>query len=536
MSQVKSRLNSQAVVLQFKDMKALISVGWRSSTVQWRRFSRLAPRSPPLWWQQGWPRKGVGSVAEAELLAPLGELLMPSVPVGEMFRSFKSPAGWGGSYLEPDLTAYGLFKDKNAALFVEYDGYYRHATKEGMEKDLQKNVALLAFAPADSFVLRIGHTGRCQLDGQVLRVCVNTWRRGDRLSLTRALKTALEEMVRALQPALHSSAHRCLEAHVQKQQPMVISRSAEEFCEAAVVLGRGNTAEEIANFLKAKGFRPTDIRRMQQQALVKGVSIEQTLHPLLQWLFDLRLTKSQVAKVVAKSPQLLGLSIEQNLTPSVQWFIDLGLSKSQVGKVVATHPPIICLSIHRNLKPTVQWFIDLGLTKSQIVKAVATSPSVLGLSIDQNLNPTVQWFLDLGFTKNQVAKAAAVFPSILGYSIEQNLKPTVQWFLDLGFTKNQVAKAAAVFPSILGYNRAELETHGAMVVGLGADKTSGGKSSGQFASSSWLQYRSELEAHHEVVVGPRADEGRSCKGSGPESSDPRPQHPTESDAQGAVAA
>ena len=433
-------------------MKALISVGWRFSTVQWRRFSGLAPRSPPLWWQQGWARQRAGSVAEAELLAPLGELLMPGMPVREMFRSFKSPAGWGGNYLEPDLTAYGVLKDEDAALFVEYDGYYRHATKEGMEKDLQKNVALLAFAPADSFVLRIGHTGRCQLDGQVLRVRVNAWRRGDRLSLTRALKTALEETVRALKPALHSSVYRCLEAHVQNQQPMVISRSAEEFREAAVVLGRGNTAEEIANFLKDKGFRPTDIHRMQQQALVKGVSIETTLHPLLQWLFDLRLTKSQVAKAVAKAPQLVGLSIEHNLTPTVQWFIDLGLSKSQVGKVVATHPPIICLSIHQNLNPTVQWFICLGLTKSQIAKAVATSPSIFCYSIPRNLNPTVQWFLDLGFTKNQVAKAAAVFPSVLGYSTEQNLKPTVQWLLDLGLTKSQIAKGAASFPQILGYS------------------------------------------------------------------------------------
>ena len=236
---------------------------------QWRRwFSRLAPRSPPLWWQQGWPRQRAGSVAEAELLAPLGELLMPGMPLEQMFRNFKSPAGWGGNYLEPDLTAFGLLKHEHAALFVEYDGYYRHATKEGMEKDALKNAALLQIAPAGSFVIRIGHTGRSQLKESVLWVRVNSWRRGDRLLLTRALKKALEETVLRLQHALHQDVHRSLKAHfLDKERPLVISQSVQDFCKAAIAEGKGNTTEEIASHLSAAGFEHGDIHRLQQRAL-----------------------------------------------------------------------------------------------------------------------------------------------------------------------------------------------------------------------------------------------------------------------------
>ena len=40
----------------------------------------------------------------------------------ELFRRFPAPDTWGGNYLEPDLALYGVLKDPEAALFVEYDG------------------------------------------------------------------------------------------------------------------------------------------------------------------------------------------------------------------------------------------------------------------------------------------------------------------------------------------------------------------------------------------------------------------------------
>ena len=193
---------------------------------------------------------------------------MPGMPLEQMFRNFKSPAGWGRNYLEPDLTAFGLLKHEHAALFVEYDGYYRHATKEGMEKDALKNAALLQIAPAGSFVIRIGHTGRSQLKESVLWVRVNSWRRGDRLLLTRALKKALEETVLRLQHALHQDVHRSLKAHfLDKERPLVISQSVQDFCKAAIAEGKGNTTEEIASHLSAAGFEHGDIHRLQQRAL-----------------------------------------------------------------------------------------------------------------------------------------------------------------------------------------------------------------------------------------------------------------------------
>lgn len=113
------------------------------------------------------------------------------------------------------MSAYGLFKDENAALFVEYDGYSDHLTPAGIARDVRKNAALLDFAPAGSFVVRIGRTGRRELNGQVLWVSIN-WGGNDDESLTAALESTLEQMVPQLRQALRPDVWTSLNAKVKK--------------------------------------------------------------------------------------------------------------------------------------------------------------------------------------------------------------------------------------------------------------------------------------------------------------------------------
>ena len=394
----------------------------------------------------------MNSVAETELLTQLAALLMPEdVAIEEMFRNFPAPEGWGGNYLEPDLSLFGVLKDENAALFVEYDGSWRHETKEGIERDRMK-AALLKYAPPGSCVIRISHTTSKPLKGNALWVKIDTWRRGDVKTLSQVLMDLLVQTESSgLERLLHTRVAHRLNNHTDRDS-IKLSASAHQLACKAAVVGGGNTSKEIASFLSAEGFGPKESALLQGQCLSCGMSIERTLQPKIKWFLDLGLPQTQVAKAMATYPQILGYSLEQNLKPTVQWLLGLGLTNSQVAKAVAIHPAFLWLSIGKNLKLTADWLLGLGLTGSQIAKAVATHPQILGLSIKQNLRPTVQWLLDLGLTKSQVAKAVASFPHILGYSIEQNLRPTVQWLLDLGLTKSQVAKAVASFPHILGYS------------------------------------------------------------------------------------
>ena len=415
------------------------------------RFSRQLTTVPPKWWQQGWSRQRAGSVAEAELLAPLAELLMPHAPPLELFRSFPSPPGWAGHYLEPDLATHGLLRDPEAALFIEYDGYWRHGEKAGIEMDQLKNLFLLTFAPTGSKVIRIGHkmSQRGNCDANILWVCVDPWRQGDQKALAFTFGQLLAQIVDGLPSALNQDMLRKLQGQTGRKA-LHLAVDSKNIVEAAMKAKGRNTREEISSFLHRQGFTVIHISMMLESQLSPGQSIDNNLKPKLQWLSQLGLSKSQVAKAVAAFPKFLGCRIEQNLKPTVQWLLDMGLSKPQIAKVVATNPATLGYSIELNLKPTVQWLLDMGLSKPQIAKAVATHPAILGYSIEENLKPTVQWLLDLGLSKAQAAKAVATSPAALGLSIEQKLKPTVQWLLDLGLSKAQVAKTVATFPATLG--------------------------------------------------------------------------------------
>ncbi|CAK9093214.1 Transcription termination factor MTERF5 [Durusdinium trenchii] len=417
------------------------------------RFFRQLTTVPPAWWRQGWSRQRAGSVAEAELLAPLAQLLMPRTPPLELFRSFPSPPGWAGNYLEPDLAAHGTLRIPEAALFIEYDGYWRHGEKAGFETDQLKNAALLAFAPPGSKVIRVSHTASkpVSCDNNVLWFCVGAWRRGDQKAFLVIFNYLLAQTVDGLQEDLNQEMLRKLQGQTGRKT-LHLTVDSKSIVDAATKAKGRNTREEISSFLHGQGFTAIHRSMMLESQLSAGQSIDNNLKPKLQWLSQLGLSKSQVAKAVAAFPKVLGYRIEQNLKPKVQWLLDLGLNKTQIAKAVACKPQILGYSIEQNLKPTVQWLGDLGLTKTQVAKTVATSPAILGLSIEQNLKPTVQWLLDLGLTKTQVAKTVATSPAIIGLSIEQNLKPTVQWLLDLGLSKTHVAKAVATSPAILGYS------------------------------------------------------------------------------------
>eukprot|EP00439_Symbiodinium_sp_Y106_P068994 s3089_g11.t2 len=496
----------------------------------------LSASVPPLWWRKGRPRKKMGSRAEAELLCQLAVLLMPDVPIAEAFREFsveKSEA-WGSSRLSPDLTAYGALKATDAALFIEYDGYYRHMEPAGLARDMRKTSALLQFVPAGSLVVRIAHKER-QWKDKSMQVLVDSWCAEHEPSLLKALHQVAASLLHQSRGRLHPTLALRLEAFAAeegcnkdastraKEAELVgMSDSSrpnlEEFRCKEVGLDTGQVAKMIATFPSVLGLsieanlKPTvdwikglGLSQLQVAKMIAtfpsvlGLSIEANMKPTVEWIKGLGLSQSQVAKVIAKFPQLLGCSIEENLKPTVEWIKGLGLSQSQVAKVIAKFPQVLGYSMKANLKPTVEWIKGLGLSQSQVAKVakvIAKFPQVLGYSIKANLKPTVEWIKGLGLNQSQVAKLIASFPAVLGLSIEANLKPTVQWIEGLGLSQSQVAKVILQRPQVLGYSiEANMKPAVEWMKGLGMSKC----------------HVSKLIAAYPPVFGRRIDRNLSVK-------------------------
>ena len=397
------------------------------------------------------------SLAEVELLSRLAELLMPQYPIGECFRDFpvEPSDAWGSRWLCPDITAFGVLKEEHAAVFVEYDGYYRHSEPQGRQRDDRKTEALLRYAPAGSHVFRIGHVGRGLRAGDAsTEATVDVWRAGCSSSLKTALHQAARTLVTSLEGGLQHEVRERLQA-LQGSQPQPRFHKAGKFvCEAVLIRDVATKKANVIAVLEGElQLSVAAIKALENRfPSIWGISIESKLKPTVAWLEHVGLSRQQVAKVVAGFPSVLGCSIDGNLKPTVAWLEDVGLSRQQVAKVVAGFPRVLGYgySINGNLKPTVAWLEDVGLSRQQVAKVVAVHPQVLSYSIDGNLKPTVAWLEDVGLSRKQVAKVVAVAPQVLGCSIDGNLKPTVAWLEDVGLSRKQVAKVVAKFPPVLG--------------------------------------------------------------------------------------
>ena len=463
---------------------------------------------PPAWWQGGWRRQHVGSVKEVELLCQLAAVLMPKMPVGELFRSFPSPDG--ETNLEPTLTAYGVLKGPQAALFVDYD------SDLDIDHDLEK--ALLAYGPPGSQVVHISCTARpsqvlfelsqvlCPKVSEQLLSLQDLTRleTTDFTQIASALRssTATEELKsklrakgfgrgsieRMLKCADLSS--KCLEARLDSSIQWLSNMGHSQAQVAAAIA----TCSPVLGYSTEQNLRRTRWRLLDpgfsyDQAakaattspLLVCSSALQNLEPTVQWLLDLGLSSKSVVDVIRRSPNLLGYSLEWNkqnvqslldfglafdqcarvmascpemlsseLKGMVQWFLELGLKQGQLVRLIVSFPRIFCLSLEKDLKPRVQWFLDLGMNKQQVARAISRCPRLLSYSFEENLKPTVEWFWELGLTKSQVSKVIGTHPNILGLSIEPNLRPKVMWFLELGLTQKQLATAIAACPQILG--------------------------------------------------------------------------------------
>eukprot|EP00439_Symbiodinium_sp_Y106_P052949 s442_g7.t1 len=384
------------------------------------------------------------SVAEVELLSHLALLLAPHQSMAELFRDFcvEPSENWASSRLSPDLAVPGVLTKKNAVLFLEYDGYYRHQLPSGIAADERKSAALMHYAPAGSRIVRVAHAGRNVSGGddRVVEVVVNTWQPGSQRYLWRVV-CQLAQQLSSKSSGLLRPASRARLLEVSHQAGHVDLEPAKSFVQEAILSSRGATREtrrtEVLAFLQEDIALPEAVAEaaLQKFTPLLRLSIEAKLKPTVEWLHEVGLSKVQVSNAIAKSPCLLGYSIEANLKPTVEWLHEVGLSKAQVSKAIATFPQWLGLSIEANLKPTVEWLQEVGLSKAQVSQAIAKSPRLLSYSIEANLKPTVEWLHEVGLSKVQVSKAIATFPQLLGLSIEANLKPTVEWLQEVGLSK-----------------------------------------------------------------------------------------------------
>ncbi|CAE7814123.1 unnamed protein product [Symbiodinium sp. CCMP2592] len=421
------------------------------------RLLSTAPSAPPLWWRQGRRRTVHHSYAEVELLSRLAVLLLPREPIGELFRDFpvKKSEVWGKPWLCPDISAFGVLKVEEAALFIEYDGCFRHSEPQGQQRDERKTAALLRYAPPGSQVLRIGHVHQDLSRAEnVTHAVVDVWRAGHEPSLMKVVQQTVRALLQRFELFLQQDVCERLSRNDVAEPKQDFLKATTFASEALLTKAVESKKMNLYAFMEAElQFTSTRLEALARKfPRVWGVNLESHLKPTVAWLEDVGLSRDQVAKVVARAPQALTCSIQANLKPTMAWLEDVGLNRQQVAKVVARYPQVLGGSIDGKLKLVVAWLEGVGLCGKHVIKVLVRYPQVLGCSIEANLKPTVAWLGDIGLSRQQVAKAVARSPPVLGLSIGANLKPTVAWLQHIGLSRKQVAKIIAGYPQVLSHS------------------------------------------------------------------------------------
>ena len=180
-----------------------------------------------------------------------------------------------------------------------------------------------------------------------------------------------------------------------------------------------------------------------------------------QYLVELGISSSNIAKLKKGHPTLFQASLEQKVKPMVQFLQKLlgynptgpisNQHRKQISRIITNHPMLVHLDVETNLKPKCYFIKSFcGMDDHDIATIFSSSPGLLGLSLESNLRPTLQFLYDTlkpnaeqrNITKaitnkneeeNPIAllrKCVLKHPQILGLSLS-NIRNKIEYFNEI---------------------------------------------------------------------------------------------------------
>lgn len=163
-------------------------------------------------------------------------------------------------------------------------------------------------------------------------------------------------------------------------------------------------------------------------------SVERKIKPVVEFLLDLGVPKSDIPVILNKCPQLCGLSLSDNLIPTMTYLEKLGIDKGQWAKVIHRFPALLSCS-RSKVEAIIDFLYETGIPSDSVGKILTRCPHVIAYSVEDNLKPTANYFRSLGVDVSVLFYRS---PKIFGLSIEMKLKPITEFFLEKGYSIEEV--------------------------------------------------------------------------------------------------
>lgn len=217
---------------------------------------------------------------------------------------------------------------------------------------------------------------------------------------------------------------------------------------SAMLNNSAKKLEEVACFLAEECGMP---QMKVADALLRNVflassSVDEYLKAKVEYLKSLGITKDQLAKLIARCPQLLSYSMELR----VEKLVEVGLRTEDIGKVVVKHPGLLGTGIGK-IDGIVEFLRAAGVV--EVSKCILRHPQILSLSLTGKVHAMTAFLKsELLLSSAQINRTISIQPSIFTYSVESNLLPKVLFFQELGFAKQEIGRMVALHPAIMGHS------------------------------------------------------------------------------------
>ncbi|XP_072975452.1 uncharacterized protein [Typha angustifolia] len=127
-------------------------------------------------------------------------------------------------------------------------------------------------------------------------------------------------------------------------------------------------------------------------------------------------------------------------------------SRSQMAAVFHKHPNLLLADPDTTIRPKLDFFLDYGYSQDDLVNLVSADPNLLRISLANRLIPNFEILQKILGSKEHVMTAIRGSSRLLRYKLEKMMLPNVETLKSHGLPAKNIVQLATAYPRVMTQN------------------------------------------------------------------------------------
>ncbi|GKV31538.1 hypothetical protein SLEP1_g40219 [Rubroshorea leprosula] len=169
----------------------------------------------------------------------------------------------------------------------------------------------------------------------------------------------------------------------------------------------------LSYLINACGFSPESASLASATLASKGILFETPDKPdsVIAFFKNLGISKTQIASIIKKRPELLVFDTEKTLLPKVEFLRSRGFSSSDLATILSLNPHLLARSLENHIIPSFNIFSNnLSLPDESAFKAIKRFPRILTMQLEDELLPNINTLREIGVRESHIVNIFRLHP------------------------------------------------------------------------------------------------------------------------------